>query len=388
MPSNRNLKQLTSDYQGLFAIDRNLDRLNKGIELLTYLNPLNSEKEKHKFYASKYTEEPQFRYPRRKFNAFKLQQGLFLNPLENIDDQEIRSLYQSIIYYYSNVLQCSDVIGEKKKFFYNSLRLYGAPKDRDVQNAKFILHVKNEGQEDPKIYSALEAMEYFDSYVKSYDFQMNIKLSNSIAADAMVSNKLQTLFVKKNARFSENQLKTLANHEIGVHMVTTFNGLNQPLKIFSNGFPKNVETQEGLAVFSEYMSGALTLERLKTLAYRVLAADSLTNGYDFADTFDLLHNQYKLHKDKAYIISLRVHRGGGFTKDYLYLTGLKKVYDYYKKHKDLSIFLTGKVSLDQQASLLKMLDLGLVQKPIHLTQSYQSNCNSNKTIDFILENLR
>lgn len=375
-------------HKGLFAIDRNLDRLNKGIELLTYLNPLNSEKEKQKFYASKFTEVPQFRYPKRKFNAFKLQQGLFLNNLEEINDHHIRTLYQSIIYYYSNVLQCSDAIGEKKKFFYNSLRLYGAPKERDVQNAKFIIHFKSQDQEDPKVYSALDAIAYFENFVKRYDFQMSIKLSNSIAADAMVSNKLQTLFVKRNARFSENQLKTLANHEVGVHMVTTFNGLNQPLKIFSNGFPKNVETQEGLAVFSEYMSGALTLDRLKTLAYRVIAADSLTDGYDFADTFDLLHNQYKLDRDKAYIISLRVHRGGGFTKDFLYLTGLKKVYDYYKQHGDLSVFLTGKVSLEYQSSIIRMLDLGLVNKPIHQTQSYNHNYNSNKTIDFILENLR
>jgi len=375
-------------YKGLLAIDRNLDRLNKGIELLTYLNPLNSEKEKQKFFTSKYTEAPKFRYPKRNFNAFKLQQGLFLNNLEEIHDDHIRTLYQSIIYYYSNVLQCSDVIGEKKKFFYNSLRLYGAPKERDVQNAKFIIHIKNQHQDDPKIYSAQDAISYFGDFVKNYDFLMNIKLSTSIAADAMVSNKLQTLFVKKNARFSENQLKTLANHEIGVHMVTTFNGRNQPLKIFSNGFPKNVETQEGLAVFSEYMSGALTLERLKTLAYRVIAADSLTDGYDFADTFDLLHNQYKLDRDKAFIITLRVHRGGGFTKDFLYLTGLKKVYDYYIQNGDLSLFLTGKVSLEHQSSITRMLDLGLVHKPIHLTQSYNHNYNTNKTIDFILENLR
>src|SRR5690606_39580136 len=141
-------------------------------------------------------------------------------------------------------------------------------------------------------------------------------------------------------------------------------------------------------VFREYMSGALTLDRLKTLAYRVIAADSLTDGYDFADTFDLLHNQYKLDRDKAFIITLRVHRGGGFTKDFLYLTGLKKVYDYYKKHGDLSVFLTGKVSLRSEEHIMRMLDLGLVHEPIHLTQSYNHNYNSNKTIDFILENLR
>src|SRR5690606_41703268 len=87
---------LMDQYKGLYVIDRSLDRLNKGIELLTYLNPLNSEKEKQKFFASKYTEVPKFRYPKRNFNAFKLQQGLFSNNLEEIHDEQIRELYQKI----------------------------------------------------------------------------------------------------------------------------------------------------------------------------------------------------------------------------------------------------------------------------------------------------
>ncbi len=71
---------------------------------------------------------------------------------------------------------------------------------------------------------------YFEEFVQRYDFPLNIKLSTSIAADAMVSNSTQTLYIKKNAKFNDNQLKTLANHEIGVHMVTTFNGLKDILK--------------------------------------------------------------------------------------------------------------------------------------------------------------
>src|SRR5690606_5389413 len=132
------------------------------------------------------------------------------------------------------------------------------------------------------------------NFVQEYDFRLKIKFSRSIAADAMVSNSQQGLYIKRNRRFSKNQLLTLANHEIGVQLVTTFNGKSQPLKIFSNGFPRNVETQEGLAVFSEYMSGSLTLDRLKTMAYRVLASDSLIKGSNFSDTFDLIHGQYKL----------------------------------------------------------------------------------------------
>ena len=144
---------------------------------------------------------------------------------------------------------------------------------------------------------------------------------------------LKALVLNENHMFSDNEMAVLTNHEIGVHMVTTMNGLLHPLKIFSHGFPNNEETQEGLAVFSEYMSGNLTVKRLKELAYRVIAVDSLAKGYSFSRTFRLLHNDYDLEREEAFYITMRAHRGGGFTKDYLYLTGLKKVYDYYHQKK-------------------------------------------------------
>jgi len=171
-------------------------------------------------------------------------------------------------------------------------------------------------------------------------------------------------------------------------MVTTFNGLAQPLKIFYNGFPKNVETQEGLAVFSEYMSGGLTLRRLKQLSYRVLATDSLRKGFDFCDTFDLLHNQYKLNREEAYNISLRAHRGGGFTKDHLYLTGLKKVYNYYHNHKDLDLLLTGKVCISNSSLIKKWQDEGISVPIQYKNFAFDLNENTNVKLDFILQNLK
>ena len=204
----------------------------------------------------------------------------------------------------------------------------------------------------------------------------------------MVLNATNTLLLKKNNKFSDNQLKVLANHEIGVHLVTTHNGKSQPLKIFSNGFVNNTETQEGLAVLSEYMSGNLTLTRMKELAHRVIAADSLIKGYSFSDTFDLLFNQYKVNKHKAWQITLRVHRGGGFTKDFLYLTGLKKVYDYYKENNDLGLLLTGKVTLEDVSIIKKLMDMGLAVPNIHKTDSYSENRNTNTKLDFILSNLK
>ncbi|NER13416.1 DUF1704 domain-containing protein [Leptobacterium flavescens] len=379
-----------SQYAGIFEIDANLNRLIKKIELLAYVNPLNIEKQKQRFFASKYTEDPQFKYPKLKFDPYKLHRLFYSQRLERIEDEEIRCFFQDIIYFYSNMIQCIETIGEGKEFYYNSLRVYGTPREKDVQNAQFILHMEDEplGEDMMKTRTAEDARDYFVDFVDRYGFPLNIKFSNNIAAEAMVSNSTQSLLIKKNCMFSQNQLKTLANHEIGVHLVTTYNGLSQPLKIFSNGFPKNVETQEGLAVFSEYMSGALTLKRLKELAYRVIAVDSLIKGYSFSDTFNLIHGQYKLNRDDAFTITMRVHRGGGFTKDHLYLTGLKKVYDYFHSGQDLSKLLTGKVTLEHKNIIERLQKLGLAEDSKYFTDSFTQNNNTNEKLDFILRHLK
>jgi uncharacterized protein (TIGR02421 family) len=383
-------KNLLLEHADLFEIDANLDRLVRKLELLSHVNPLNIEKEKHRFFASKFTETPVFKYPTLKFDPYKLHRLFFSQRLERIEDEVIRNLYQEVIYYYSNMVQCIETIGARRKFYYNSLRAYGTPTEKDVRNAQFILHYDHDefAPDMEKVFKPEEAKAYFEEFVKQFEFPLNVKFSNNIAADAMVSNVSQTLLIKRNTMFSKNQLLTLANHEVGVHLVTTFNGLLQPLKIFSNGLPKNVETQEGLAVFSEYMSGALTIKRLKELAYRVLASDSLIKGYSFADTFDLIHNQYKLDKNAAFSITLRAHRGGGFTKDRLYLSGLNKIYKRYKNGVSMDTLLTGKVTIENEQEIDYLQSLGLTQKITHKNPAYSQNNNQNKTIDFILNHLK
>jgi len=373
----------------LFSIDTNLDKLVKKIELLNYINPVNIEQEKRNFFASKYNVNPNFKYRRIDFNAHKLQQELLSQDIESIKDEATSNFYREVIYDYSGLIQCIESIGKESKFYYNSLKSFGTPTEKEVENARFILHFDDEyDQELFPVFNANEAADYFVEFSKRYDFKFDLNFSTKISAAAMVQNNKKTLLLKKNHRYSPNQLKVLANHEISVHMVTTFNGLEQALKIFHNGFPKNVETQEGLAVFSEYMSGCLTLFRLKELSYRVLAADSLRKGFNFCATFDLLHNQYKLGREEAYTISLRAHRGGGFTKDHLYLTGLKKIYDYYQATKNLDNLLAGKVSLEYIPMITKWQKDGLADKIKFRNKAFDSCANENSKLEFILQNLK
>ena len=84
------IDNVVEKYADLFDIDSNLDRLVQRIELLSYINPNNIEQEKRRFFASKYTEAPDFHYPKVKFDAYKLQRLFFSQRLERIEDDEIR----------------------------------------------------------------------------------------------------------------------------------------------------------------------------------------------------------------------------------------------------------------------------------------------------------
>lgn len=383
-------ENVVANHQSLFDIDANLNRLVKKIELLPYVNPLNIEQEKKAFYSAKYNYEPKFHYRKIKFNGFKLHRLFYSQRLERIEDEDIRQLYEDIIYDYSGLIECIETVGHGKKFYYNSLKNFGTPTETDIDNAKFILRFDDSDFDEDMLplYGVKEADAYFKEFSKRYDFQYNLKYSNNISAAAMVLNNTQTLLLRKNHKFSKNQLKVLTNHEIGVHMVTSFNALEQPLKIFFNGIPNNTETQEGLAVYSEYMSGCLTLTRLKELSYRVIAVDSLAKGYDFSATFDLLFNQYKLNRDKAFSITQRVHRAGGFTKDHVYLSGLVKIYNHTKLGGDLEVLLRGKMTLEYANVVKKMENMGLVVPSKYFTDSFETNNNSNKNLDFILKSLK
>ena len=376
-------------YKTLLEIDQNLDRLVREIDVLNYLNPLNIEQEKKRFFASKFSEDPVFKYRKLKFDPYTLQRQLFSQRLEDIPDEDIYKLYHDTIYEYSGLVQCVATVGKAKKFFYNSLRVFGTPTEKDVKNAKFILHFHKEEDAEEMVprYNADQAQAYFQAFGEQYPFRFRVRQSNSITGAAMALNSRE-LVVKKNRKFSDSDLKILSHHEIGVNMLTNFNGLDQTLKIFSNGFANNYSTRIGLGIFSEYMSDSLSLKRIKELAYRVLAADTLIKGYSFSDTFDLLYNQYKLDRETSWLISLRAHRGGGFTKDHQYLPGLKKVYDYYSAGKDMGILLTGKVALEDVDLIKNLQEKGLAKTNTYFTHAFRENRNTNDKLEFLLSNLK
>src|SRR5690606_4073726 len=138
MPMDREPR--AGEFADLFELDSRLDRLVRKIELLTHLNPQNIEKEKKRFFASKYNVEPEFKYPKVPYDPFGLHRQFYTLPLDRIRDGKIQTLYRDTIQYYSNLVQCIETIGLGRNFYFNSLRVYGTPTEKDVENARFILH--------------------------------------------------------------------------------------------------------------------------------------------------------------------------------------------------------------------------------------------------------
>ena len=127
--------------------------------------------------------------------------------------------------------------------------------------------------------------------------------------------------------------------------MTYFNGQAQPFKLLSAGLAGYEELQEGLAVLAEYLVGGLSKPRLRLLAARVVAAQSLIDGASFIDTFRLLNDSYQFKQQFAFNIVTRIYRGGGYTKDAIYLRGLLGLLQYLRSEPLHELFFIGKIAI-------------------------------------------
>ena len=101
------------------------------------------------------------------------------------------------------------------------------------------------------------------------------------------------------------------------------------------------------------------------LAARVVAVGMMTRGASFAAVFDALHTRYGFEPRPAYTIVLRVFRGGGLTKDAIYLRGLRDVLDYLGRGGDLEVLMVGKMALEHVPVLEELLAREVLRRPVH-----------------------
>lgn len=357
--------------KSLLSIDTKLYKLLKSFELLAYVNPKNSITEQKRFIKNKMNIEPGFKYSPIKIDAYQLKQQLSLIKTNDIDDVSIRQMYESVINSYFDKIDMLASL-DSKKFLYNSLRYFGRPSKNDIKNAQYLLHLPDIFSEPKKapILPIETVVLQFKHALEEYGIKCKIELSSKVISQVMVINSQKTIRFRPDAKFTQKEVNAMIEHEIGVHLVTTENSRNQKLKIFNLGLPLNTETQEGLAILSETLSGNISLGRLRKLALRVIVVDMMCSGANFIECTSLLTTQYDINEIDAYTIVTRVFRGGGFTKDYLYLSGFVKVLKIWQKGTDLSPLLVGKTNIEFYDLIVEMIDREMIEKPKFITKSF------------------
>jgi len=81
------------------------------------------------------------------------------------------------------------------------------------------------------------------------------------------------------------------------------------------------KTQEGLAVFSELITGTMDINRMRRLSDRMIAIQMSMEGADFLEVFQYFLEQTQGNQDQSFENTQRVFRGGvltggaPFTKD-------------------------------------------------------------------------
>lgn len=339
----------TSLRKNVFEIDEELGKCSNLFDFLLLVTPINVDDAWASFRKSNFLKAPVFHYRPMPIDPELIKRRIYNLPIEDISDPTMAFLFRDKRKEIDRML---DMMMEREKpdFMLTSLQLFGPIDDRLLETAKALLISIDTPQDPPKrkMIKAAQFAKMAESellWLKQQDPSISTVVRVRDDIDGILVSR-GTLNISKNFQVSEHRAFSLLQHEIGTHVVTYYNGKAQPLKLFYIGVPGYEELQEGLAVFSEYLTGGLTPNRLRTIAARVIAVQQMISGSSFVDTFFLLVDKYKFDNKAAFTITMRVYRGGGLTKDAVYLKGLLNIINYIKNGKSLEPLLIGKIRQD------------------------------------------
>ena len=358
-------------------VDKGLSEISGSFDFLLSVTPVNGSAAWKAFKANP-TSEPDFRYRDLSIDPEQVKRELYNVPFEKIEDPTLARIFLEKVRELDRQLT---MLAERNthRFLYGSLQLYGAVDDDLLKLAETLLRLEkpNYGDKsvDAKAFAKL-AGAHLERYQKQFP---NVKVSAEIRNDLtglLVSKG--TLFISHTLRLAPARAAALLHHEIETHVLTYLNGLSQPVELLSTGLAGYEALQEGIAVLAEYLGGGLTPARLRTLAARVIAAHKVTQGASFIEIISDLHEAHRFTLKSAFQITTRVVRGGGFTKDVIYLKGLNELLAYLAEGGDFELLLAGKVALEHVPFIEELRHRQVLHPPPLLPDYLQQPAAQNK----------
>jgi uncharacterized protein (TIGR02421 family) len=345
-------------------VDRRLSRIASSFDLLLLVSPTNTDRAFGAFQRDKYQRPPAFRYRESAVDVVDLKRRLFSVPVHKVEDPTMEALLVEKQRELSLKLDLIDQRGNKR-FRHLSAALYGPVDDSIFADAQAILdRPLRRTRERQRSLTAEEFAAAAREEIEAYR-----ALDPAISSTVTVSPEVSTVMVSdgdvligRSVTVPHSRVQALIHHEVGTHAVTQWNGSTQPFLLLRTGLAGYEEFQEGVAVFAEHAIGGLTRTRLRTLAARVIASQSVLDGAEFLDTYRLLADE-GFGARAAFAITVRVHRSGGFVKDAIYLRGFSAVFDHLARGGSMSTLYCGKFAAGHITVVEEFVRRGVLTPP-------------------------
>jgi uncharacterized protein (TIGR02421 family) len=345
-------------------VDARLAEIERVVDPLLNLTPLNAAEAWADFERSDFGVAPTLRLRPLDFDPDLVRRELYDLEIEDVTDPALHTLLRAKrdeVAREVTALEDRDT----SRFVYGSLQLHGGITPALAAAAEELLDtIPAQGPSVGSVTAgafAEAARAELERYRAAYpDFPVHLDVRDDIS-ELMVS--FGRVLVPEAAGFRADRVEPLLHHEIGTHVVTYANGSRQPLSLLTTGLPGYDETQEGLAVLAEYLTGGLDPRRLRVLAARVVAVGQVLDGAGFLEIFESLRTDRELPARTAWSIAIRAVVGGGSVKDAIYLRGITRILQALAEGLSLDVLLVGKLALDHVPLVQDLLDRGVLNPP-------------------------
>ena len=279
----------------------------------------------------------------------------------------------------------------KPAFLEYSSALYGVPADRLPDNKTSVLKLSESFDATlakldaldldlpSEAFTAAALAELMEQAVAKRfgDAAPRIEVVDELSANALAGPS--RIRLRRGAQFTDKDVAQLINHEAFIHVATALNGRRQPhLPMLARSHPGTTKTQEGLAVFAEFITGSMELDRLRRLTDRVIAIQMAIDGADFIEVYNYFLTRTNGRQEQSFENTRRVFRGGivsggtAFTKDIVYLEGLLKVHNFLRvavsagRADLLHLLFCGKLDIEDLGALAELAAAGYCKPPVFL----------------------
>ncbi|HEY3670215.1 MAG TPA: tyrosine/phenylalanine carboxypeptidase domain-containing protein [Acidimicrobiia bacterium] len=345
------------------AADRALADIATSFRFLLDVTPVDLVRTREEFWDS--GRPPAFEYRPLSDDPAVVRTRLADVPLHAVEDPTVAHLLQDKhreLLLLMEMLACRGT----PEFLALSIEQYGTVSPSLLEEAEDILR-RVQGREldpgpsldaDAFVRLAQAELDRYRAFAPDMESHVEVREGST---GVMVSNG--DLLVAPTARVSMARADALLHHEIGTHVVTFVNGSHQQLRTLASGLAGHDETQEGLAVFAEYLVGGLTPGRLRQLAARVVAVHRMVDGAAFPEVHQGLVDA-GVPAVQAFTITMRVFRSGGLTKDAVYLRGLHELVNHLGAGASLDPLWLGKMPLTAVPLVEDLHRRGVLSDPL------------------------